>query len=117
MSLYGQTNLRHGQKSSIFCVEILSEQLMKGVSKMSHNAKRLQRKGFSQTRKKFAPGCTGKTRFRTYEHAKEAIERIRYISIKESLDGTAKRIPVRSYQCTNCKGFHLSSRHEVSIAA
>ena len=90
---------------------------MKGVSKMSHNAKRLQRKGFSQTRKKFAPGCTGKTRFRTYEHAKEAIERIRYISIKESLDGTAKRIPVRSYQCTNCKGFHLSSRHEVSIAA
>jgi len=54
---------------------------------------------------------------RVSQAAKEAIERIRYISIKESLDGTAKRTPVRSYQCTNCKGFHLTSRNEVSIAA
>jgi hypothetical protein len=90
---------------------------MKGVGKMSNNAKRLQHKGFSDDRKKFAPGCTGKTRFRSHEHAKEAIERIRYIAVKETLDGTPKRTPVRSYKCANCKGFHLTSRAELSIAA
>lgn len=84
---------------------------------MSNSAKRLRRKGFSDDKKKYLPGCTGKTRFRSYDHAKEAIERIRYIAIKESLDGSPKRTPIRSYMCANCRGFHLTSRNEKSLVA
>lgn len=79
---------------------------------MSYNAKRVQRKHFESSKLPFAPGCSSKTRFRNHDHAKEAIQRIRYISVTESLDGSARKVPVRSYFCVNCKGWHLTSKPE-----
>ena len=63
---------------------------------------------------KYLRNCDKKTRFKSLEHAKEAKERIRYISVKESSDGkAANRLPSRAYACGNCKGWHLSSRADL----
>jgi len=81
---------------------------------MSANALRLQKP--SRDQKKYAFGCTGKSRFRSLEHAKKAIERIRYIAVSEKVDpNQVIRIPIRAYQCSNCKGFHLTSRPEITV--
>ena len=65
-------------------------------------------------RKKYLRNCDEKTRFKSLEHAKEAKERIRYISAMESADGKpASRLPSRAYACGNCKGWHLSSRPDL----
>ena len=80
---------------------------------MSANALRLQKP--SRDPKRYAFGCTGKSRFRSLEHAKKVIERIRYISVSEKADSNQViRIPIRAYQCSNCVGFHLSSRPETT---
>ena len=82
-------------------------------STMSAKALRLQKPSRSQ--KRYALGCTGKSRFRSLEHAKEAKERIRYIAVSEKSDtNQVLRIPIRAYQCSNCKGFHLTSRPEIA---
>ena len=66
------------------------------------------------TKKKYLRKCDEKTRFKSLEHAKEAKERIRYISAMESADGkAASRLPSRAYACGNCKGWHLSSRPDL----
>ena len=66
------------------------------------------------TKKKYLRNCDEKTRFKSLEHAKEARERIRYISAMESTDGkAASRLPSRAYACGNCKGWHLSSRADL----
>jgi len=66
------------------------------------------------TEKKYLRNCDEKTRFKSLEHAKEAKERIRYISAMESSDGkAASRLPSRAYACGNCKGWHLSSRADL----
>ena len=66
------------------------------------------------TEKKYLRNCNEKTRFKSLEHAKEAKERIRYISAMESADGKpATRLPSRAYACGNCKGWHLSSRADL----
>jgi hypothetical protein len=66
------------------------------------------------TEKKYLRNCDEKTRFKSLEHAKEAKERIRYISAMESADGKpATRLPSRAYACGNCKGWHLSSRADL----
>ena len=66
------------------------------------------------TEKKYLRNCDEKTRFKSLEHAKEAKERIRYISAMESADGKpASRLPSRAYACGNCKGAHLSSRPDL----
>jgi hypothetical protein len=66
------------------------------------------------TEKKYLRNCDEKTRFKSLEHAKEAKERIRYISAMESTDGkAASRLPSRAYACGNCKGWHLSSRPDL----
>ena len=66
------------------------------------------------TKKKYLRNCDEKTRFKSLEHAKEAKERIRYISAMESADGKpASRLPSRAYACGNCKGAHLSSRPDL----
>jgi hypothetical protein len=66
------------------------------------------------TEKKYLRNCNEKTRFKSLEHAKEAKERIRYISTMESSDGkAATRLPSRAYACGNCKGWHLSSRPDL----
>ena len=66
------------------------------------------------TKKKYLRNCDEKTRFKSLEHAKEAKERIRYISAMESADGKpASRLPSRPYACGNCKGWHLSSRPDL----
>ena len=66
------------------------------------------------TKKKYLRNCDEKTRFKSLEHAKEAKERIRYISAMESADGKpASRLPSRAYACGNCKGAHLSSRPDI----
>ena len=66
------------------------------------------------TKKKYLRNCDEKTRFKNLEHAKEAKERIRYISAMESADGKAAlRLPSRAYACGNCKGWHLSSRADL----
>jgi len=63
---------------------------------------------------KYLRNCDKKKRFKSLEHAKEAKERIRYISVKESSDGkAATRLPSRAYACGNCKGWHLSSRADL----
>jgi hypothetical protein len=65
----------------------------------------------AQRKESYTLGCSNKTRFKSLEHAKEAKERIRYISAMESSDGKgASRLPSRAYACGNCKGWHLSSR-------
>lgn len=64
--------------------------------------------------KKYIRNCDEKTRFKSLEHAKEAKERIRYISATESADGkAASRLPSRAYACGNYKGWHLSSRPDL----
>jgi hypothetical protein len=66
------------------------------------------------TEKKYLRNCDEKTRFKSLEHAKEAKERIRYISVMESTDGkAATRLPSRAYAFGNCKGWHLSSRPDL----
>lgn len=75
---------------------------------MSHQAQRYKRQ--KNRKNSYAHGCTGKTRFRSLEHAKEARERIRYISVMEALTDEPRRVPVRAYFCTNCRGFHLTSK-------
>ena len=86
---------------------------MKGKKQMSQNAIRIKKKA-SQRKEKYTLGCSNKSRFKSLEHAKEAIERIRYISAMESADGKpASRLPSRAYACGNCKGAHLSSRPDL----
>lgn len=68
-------------------------------------------KGAKYSKKKFLKDCNEKTRFKSLEHAKEAKERIRCISIMESSNGKASTyLPTRAYFCSNCAGFHLTSR-------
>ena len=86
---------------------------MKGKKQMSQNAIRIKKKA-SQRKEKYTLGCSNKSRFKSLEHAKEAKERIRYISAMESADGKpATRLPSRAYACGNCKGWHLSSRPDL----
>lgn len=81
---------------------------------MSEKALRLKKKHL-QRKEKFLLGCSNKTRFKSLEHAKEAKERIRYISVKESSDGEASTyLPIRAYACGNCAGYHLTSRPDRS---
>lgn len=82
----------------------------------THNRKKMKGKPIlgETTKKKYLRNCDGKTRFKSLEHAKEAKERIRYISAMESADGkAASRLPSRAYACGNCKGWHLSSRADL----
>ena len=82
----------------------------------SHDHKRMKGKLIlgESSKKKYLRNCDKKTRFKSLEHAKEAKERIRCISVKESLDGkAATRLPSRAYACGNCKGWHLSSRADL----
>jgi hypothetical protein len=68
-------------------------------------------KGTKPSKKRYLRDCNEKTRFKSLEHAKEAKERIRCISIMESSNGQASSyLPTRAYFCTNCAGFHLTSR-------
>jgi hypothetical protein len=57
--------------------------------------------------------CRGKTRYRTHEHAVEALVGIRYRT-EGNRDGFSEdRIPVRVYECLEpaCNGgYHLTSR-------
>lgn len=83
---------------------------MKGKQHMSEKAVRLKKKN-GQRKAKYRLGCSNKTRFKSLEHAKEAKERIRYISVMESSDGKpSDHLPIRAYFCSNCAGFHLTSR-------
>lgn len=82
----------------------------------THNRKKMKGKPTlgETTKKKYLRNCDEKTRFKSLEHAKEAKERIRYISAMESADGkAATRLPSRAYACGNCKGWHLSSRPDL----
>lgn len=77
---------------------------------MSEKAERLKKKS-GQRKVKHVLGCSNKTRFKSLEHAKEAKKRIRYISVMESSDGRpSDYLPIRTYFCGNCAGFHLTSR-------
>lgn len=77
---------------------------------MSEKAVRLKKKN-GRRKAKYLLGCSNKTRFKSLEHAKEAKERIRYISVMESCDGNpSNHLPIRAYFCSNCAGFHLTSR-------
>ncbi len=83
---------------------------MKGKQHMSEKAARLRKKS-GQRKVRYRLGCSNKTRFKSLEHAKKAKERIRYISVMESSDGKpSDYLPVRAYFCSNCAGFHLTSR-------
>lgn len=83
---------------------------MKGKQHMSEKAVRLKNKS-GHKRIKYLRGCSDKSRFKSLEHAKEAKERIRYISAMESSDGKpSDYLPIRAYFCGNCAGFHLTSR-------
>lgn len=88
---------------------------------MSEKASRLRKKPKSQQR--YLLGCSNKSRFKSLEHAKDVIGRIRNISAMESVNGQpAEYRPIRAYACGNCKGFHLSSRMDrdyisVSVAS
>ena len=83
---------------------------MKGKQHMSEKAARLKKKS-GQRKVKYRIGCSNKTRFKSLEHAKKAKERIRYISIMESSDGKqSDYLPIRAFFCSNCAGFHLTSR-------
>jgi hypothetical protein len=83
---------------------------IKGKQHMSEKATRLKKKS-GQRKVKYRIGCSNKTRFKSLEHAKKAKERIRYISIMESSDGKqSDYLPIRAFFCSNCAGFHLTSR-------
>ena len=83
---------------------------MKGKQHMSEKAARLKKKS-GQRKVRYRLGCSNKTRFKSLEHAKKAKERIRYISVMESSDGKqSDYLPIRAYFCSNCAGFHLTSR-------
>ncbi len=93
-------------------MSVMSDSLtsMKGKQHMSEKAARLKKKS-GQRKVKYRLGCSNKTRFKSLEHAKKAKERIRYISVMESSDGKpSDYLPVRAYFCSNCAGFHLTSR-------
>ena len=79
---------------------------------MSLQAQRYKRRNTSVSQRRYAKGCTGKTRFRSLEHAKEAITRIRYISVMERPEGEPYKIPIRAYQCLNpnCAAWHVTSK-------
>jgi len=83
---------------------------------LSASRKAAGRKGRATTetgrkKQRFMAGCSDKTRFKSLDHAKEAKERIRYISAMESNDGKpSDYLPIRAYFCSNCIGFHLTSR-------
>ena len=93
-------------------MSVMSDSLtsMKGKQHMSEKAARLKKKS-GQRKVKYRIGCSNKTRFKSLEHAKKAKERIRYISVMESSDGKqSDYLPIRAYFCSNCAGFHLTSR-------
>ncbi len=93
-------------------MSVMSDSLtsMKGKQHMSEKAARLKKKS-GQRKVKYRIGCSNKTRFKSLEHAKKAKERIRYISIMESSDGKqSDYLPIRAFFCSNCAGFHLTSR-------
>lgn len=76
---------------------------------MSLNAVRHHRHS-SRSKRPYAPGCTGKTRFRSKEHAKEARVGIRYLA-QSTAEGPI-HVPIREYFCRNCSGYHLTSKAE-----
>lgn len=47
-----------------------------------------------------------KKRFKSSDHAKDVLTKIRYTS-------NSGRIPIRYYFCHFCKGYHLTSRVEI----
>jgi hypothetical protein len=65
--------------------------------------------------RKFDKRCMKKTRFRSREHAIEALHSFKYQARSASHDGVASRIPIRAYQCNSklCNGgWHLTSKPE-----
>lgn len=48
---------------------------------------------------------TRKLRYRSHEHAVESLHAMATTTMKG-----AKRIPIRSYYCVHCKGWHVTSQ-------
>lgn len=79
---------------------------------MSYQAERFQpRKRNRKT--SYRRACKGKVRFRSREHAVEALVGFRYQAETSRQQGADVRIPVRVYQCLEVEcngGYHLTSR-------
>ena len=79
---------------------------------MSYQAQRFRPR--KQHRKSsYKRACKGKVRFRSREHAVEAMLGFRYQAESSRRDGVDVRIPIRVYQCleADCNGgFHLTSK-------
>jgi hypothetical protein len=79
---------------------------------MSHRAQRFQTRKRSK-KNGYRSACKGKVRFRSREHAVEALVGFRYQTESRRQEGTSVRIPVRVYQCleSECNGgYHLTSK-------
>lgn len=66
----------------------------------------------SKYRRKHCP-ATGKARFRDHEHAVDALRASAWSRYRAEHDGvTTRRQERRSYHCTWCNGWHLTSTAE-----
>lgn len=63
----------------------------------------------STKKKKQRIYCSGKRRFETNAEALEALS----VSVKVAVI-LGRRLPVRVYPCSQCKGFHMTSKTEKS---
>lgn len=81
---------------------------------MSYQAKRFKSKHRSN-KSASSRSCRSKVRFRSREHAVEALIGFRYQAMRNQQDGVEFRIPVRAYQCPEFEchgGWHLTSKSD-----
>lgn len=87
---------------------------------MSYQAKRFKSE-YRSNKRVGRRNCRSKVRFRSREHAVEALVGFRYQAFRNQQDGVAFRIPVRAYQCSEFEchgGWHLTSKtDQQSISA
>ena len=76
---------------------------------MSYQAKRFAKGAIKKSNNEYLLGCSNKTRFRDRSRATEALVGIRY---RMQAEGESTKVPIRTYECSNCAGWHLSSRED-----
>lgn len=86
---------------------------------MSEKARRFDKRK-RHTKNSYKSACRGKVRFRTREHAVDAMIGFRYQAQTSRNNGVEARVPIRVYQCPelDCHGgFHLTSKPLKDFAA